>query len=550
MSPVHAITCSSFAHQGTGLLHPKNKTLMYGKTLDLLDYVVIIASLVGSLGFGFYFARRQTNTKAYFVASRSIPSWAVGMSILATLISSVTFLAYPGEGFKSNWILLVQGIMVVVVLLCIVWFIVPLYRKVIGISAYEYFEKRFGFFARIYSSLAFALAHFTKMGTVFFLLGLAIASMTGIHALAIIWIIGIAIIIITLLGGIEAVIWLDVIQGFMLMGGGVLCLALILFIPPGGPASIIHTAMQYHKINFGPYEWSLGKLTFLVMVLNGIFYGIQKYATDQTIIQKYLAARSEKGAIKAALMGVLLCLPVWALFMFIGTGLFSFYKVSGHTLPPHINPDAVFPYFIMNQLPAGVSGLVISALIAASISSLDSDLNCLAAIGVEDYYARIKRGTTDSQRLRTGKIIVVAAGLLSLVIASFYVKAGTTGVLGVVFALYSIFSGGIAGIFLLGVFSRRANKQGLYIAIAVCILFTAYAVLSSTELNGQRLLDLGPYNFHQHKYMIGVYTHLIILVVGYGASFFFKHTPVDPELTVYGWRRPAKSMEPKEPTAS
>lgn len=523
---------------------------MYGRTLHLLDYIVIIISLLVSLGFGFYFSKRQTSTNTYFAGGRSIPSWAVGMSILATLISSVTFLAYPGEGFKSNWILLVQGIMVVIVLLGLVWFVVPLYRKVIGISAYEYFEKRFGFFARIYSSLAFALAHFAKMGTVFFLLALAIASMTGINAFLVIWVVGIAIIIITLMGGIEAVIWLDVIQGFMLIGGGLLCLGLILFIPAGGPAAVIHKALQYHKIGFGPYGWDLTKLTFIVMVFNGIFYGIQKYGTDQTIVQRYLAARSQKGAIRAALMGVLLSLPVWALFMFIGTGLFSFYKIPGHTLPPHINPDAVFPYFIMKQLPDGVTGLVISALIAASISSLDSDLNCLAAIGVEDYYLRLKPDSTDRQRLRTAKIIVVVAGLLSLLIASIYVSAGTKGVLGVVFALYAIFSGGIAGIFLLGIFSKRANKQGLYIGIAVCILFTAYAVLTSTKFDGKLWLDLGKWNFHQHKYMLGVYTHLIVIIVGYIASLFFKRKEVDEDLTIYAWykrrkedRRPVAAVE-------
>jgi SSS family solute:Na+ symporter len=513
---------------------------MYGTTLHFLDYAVILISIIGSLGFGFYFARRQTSTNAYFAADRSIPSWAVGISILATLISSVTFLAYPGEGFKSNWILLVQGIMVVVVLLCIVWFVVPLYRKVIGISAYEYFEKRFGFFARIYSSLAFTLAHFAKMGTVFFLLALAITSMTGINAFTVIWVVGISIILITLIGGIEAVIWLDVIQGFMLIGGGLLCLGLILFIPPGGPAAVIHTAMKYHKIGFGPYDWDFTKLTFIVLVFNGIFYGIQKYATDQTIVQRYLTARTDKGAIKAALIGVVLSLPVWALFMFIGTGLFSFYKLSGHVLPPHINPDAVFPYFIMTQLPAGVTGLVISALIAASISTLDSDLNSLAAIGVEDYYRRMRPSSSDRQRLRVGRIIVVIAGLLSLVIASFYVVAGTKGVLGVVFALYAIFSGGIAGIFLLGLFSKRANRQGLHIAIGVCILFTAYAVLTSTKIDDKVILNLGDWNFHQHKYMLGVYTHLIILVVGYLASLFFKRREVDDELTIYGWLKRQK----------
>ncbi|MEO9023353.1 MAG: sodium:solute symporter [Ginsengibacter sp.] len=518
---------------------------MYGKSLHLLDYIVIAISLLVSLGVGFYFARKQTNTDHYFAGSRSIPTWVVGMSIMATLISSVTFLAYPGEGFKSNWILLVQGLMVVIVLLGLVWFVVPLYRKVIGISAYEYFEKRFGFFARMYSSLAFAFAHFTKMGTVFFLLALAITSMTGMNPYSLIWIVGIIIIIIALLGGMEAIIWLDVFQGFLLIGGALLCLGLILFIPPGGPASIINTAMEHHKINFGPYAWDFTKLTFIVMALNGIFYGIQKYATDQTIVQRYLTAKSDKGAVKAALMGVLLSLPIWTLFMFIGTGLFAFYKVTGYTLPPHINPDEVFPYFIMTQLPAGITGLVISALIAAAISSLDSDLNCLAAVGVEDYYVRIKPNSTDRQRLKMGRIIVLISGILSLVIASLYVVAGTTGVLEVVFGLYSIFSGGIAGIFLLGMFSTRANKQGLYISIGVCILFTAWAVLTSTKWNGNLLLDFGKFSFHQHKYMLGVYTHLIIIVVGYFASLFFKSKEVDKDLTIYAWYDKLKKKDQK-----
>ena len=198
-------------------------------SLHWLDYIIILLSLFVSIYVGVYFAKRQKSTNNYFAASGSIPSWAVGMSILATLVSSITFLAYPGEGFSSNWIRLVQGMMVPVVLLLLVWVIVPLYRNVIGISAYEYFEKRFGFFARVYSSVGFILAHFSKMGTVFFLLALAISSMMGIDTFTIILVIGILVIIITLIGGIEAVIWLDVIQGFMLIGGGIIALIVLLF---------------------------------------------------------------------------------------------------------------------------------------------------------------------------------------------------------------------------------------------------------------------------------------------------------------------------------
>jgi len=508
---------------------------MFTDSLHFVDYLVIALSLGVSLYVGAYFAKKQTNTNNYFAGGRSIPSWAVGMSILATLISSITFLAYPGEGFKSNWILLVQGIMVVVVLLGLVWFVVPLYRKVIGISAYEYFEKRFGFFARMYSSIAFALTHFSKMGTVFFLMGLAIASMTGINTYLLIWIIGLVVIYITLKGGIEAVIWLDVIQGFMLIFGGLLCLGVILFSVEGGPAAIINFALDNDKISFAPYKWDFTKLTFIVMALNGIFYGIQKYGTDQTIVQRYLTAKTEKGAIKAALMGVVLSLPVWALFMFIGTALFSYYNITAASLPAGIKPDEVFPYFIMTELPIGVTGIILSALIAAAISSLDSDLNCLSAIAVEDYYLRYKKDATDEQKLKFGKLIVILSGVAAMLVATLYVGLGGEGVLGIVFGLYSIFSGGISGIFLLGIFSKRANRQGLNIGIGACIVFTAYAVLTSQKFGGSTLLDLGSLNFTQHKYMLGVYTHLIVIIVGYFTSFLFKSKEVHDDLTIFAW---------------
>ncbi len=507
--------------------------------LHIIDYIIIVLSLVFSVIFGASFARKQKNTDNYFAAGRSIPPWAIGMSILATLISSVTFLAYPGEGFSSNWIRLVQGLMVPVVLVFMVWFIVPLYRDVIGLSAYEYFEKRFGFFARLYSSLGFALAHFSKMGTVFFLLALALSTMLGMNTYVIIWVLGISIVILTVLGGLEAVIWLDVIQGFMLIGGGLLALGILLFTPPGGPGAVIQFALQNHKIGFGPYDLDFTRLTFAVMAINGIFYAIQKYGTDQTIIQRYLAAKTDKGAIKAALMGVLLSVPVWTLFMFLGTALYAYYHLTGDALPAGIRADAVFPYFIMTKMPIGITGLILSALIAAAISSLDSDMNCLAAVALEDYYMRFRPNATEKQRLFMGKLFVAISGLGAVIVASFYVGAGSKGVLGIIFTLYAIFSGGIAGIFLLGVFVPRANKQGLYIGIAATVLFTAYALLTSTPigLGGHKklLLDLGRFNFTHHKYMIGVYSHVVLFVVGYIASLFFPAKPVEKNLTYYGW---------------
>ena len=519
---------------------------MKPETIHLADYIIIALALMTSLGIGLRFSRGQNSTKQYFVARGSIPAWAIGMSLMATLISSVTFLAYPGEGFSSNWILLVQGMMVPVVLLVMVWYVVPLYRKVIGVSTYEYFEKRFGTFARMYSSISFVFTHFSKMGTVFFLLALALSNMTNTNTYAIIWIIGAVIIAITLLGGVEAVIWADVVQGFLLIAGGVASFIILMFSIKGGVHEFWHVATVYHKNNFGPYSLNFKKLTFIVMAINGVFYAIQKYGTDQTMVQRYLTARTDKGAIRASLMGVALTVPLWALFMLIGTALFVFYKQN--PLPAGMRPDAVFPYFIMSKLPTGVVGLILAALISAAISSLGADLNCLAAIGVEDYYKRLKPKSNDRNYLKAGRWIVVFAGIGAILIANLYLLSGDEGALGIVFTLYAIFSGGIVGIFLLGLFSSRANRQGVNIGIIACIIFTAYAFLTSTKIGmGHEkhvLLNLGRFNFNQHKYMLGVYSHLVVIVVGYIASLFFPKPQIDPHLLYRGWRDSRRKPKP------
>lgn len=515
-----------------------------------IDYSIVLLSILAAIGVGLWFAHRQKDTSQYFAGGGKIPAWAVGISIFATLISSVTFLAYPGAAYGGNWILLVQGLMVPIVLVALIGIIVPLFRKVIRLSTYEYFERRFGLFARLYSSFAFTLGHFSKAGTVFFLVSMALATFLQIDIYTIVLILGVTIIILTLLGGLEAIVWMDVAQGFLLIGGGVICILILMFGIDGGPAETFRIAAEYNKIDFGPYEWDLTQLTFLVMVLNGIFYALQKYGTDQTIVQRYLAAKNDREAKKAAYIGVLMSVPIWALFMFIGTALFAYYHAQGApVLPEGLKSDEVFPYFISHELPVGVRGLIIAALAAAAISSLDSDLNCLSAIAVQDYYLRFRKKATDQQQLRFGKWMVVLAGVGAIGVAVLYISWGGEGVLGALFELYAIFSAGIVGIFLLGLFSRRANKQGLYIGIIAAILYTAYAVLTSTkvDINGDGIegviLDLGEWNFGHHKYMLGVYSHIIVLVVGYFASFLFKTPLADKELTIYGYLEERKKKK-------
>ncbi len=515
--------------------------------LHPIDYSLIALSLIVPIAISIWFSKKQNNTSTFFTAGGTIPAWAIGISILATLISSITFLAYPGEGFSSNWILLVQGLMVPITLLFFIRFVVPLYRRVIKISAYEYFERRFGFFARIYSSLAFFLAHFSKMGTVFFLISLALSKMMGIPTSDMIWIIGLVVILITYLGGIEAVVWMDVVQGIMLIAGGILALFLIVFSIDGGFSTIWTVASEHGHTGFGPYQFSLVKLTFWVMVLNGIFYAIQKYGTDQTMVQRYLTAKSNKGAIKASLMGVLMSVPVWALFMFIGSALFTYYQINAGELPEGIKPDAVFPHFIMTKMPVGVIGIILSALIAAAISSLDSDLNCLSAIFTEDYYKRFNPNKSDKHMLWISRLVILLAGGAALFIAQYYVKTNGKGVLSIVFTLYSIFSGGIAGLFLLGIFSKKANKQGVSMGIIACVLFTAWAVLTSTSVgegeSKHLILNLGSFNYTHHKMMLGVYSHLVLFGVGWLASRFFPCKVDISHLTYWGWRSELKESK-------
>lgn len=279
------------------------------------------------------------------------------------------------------------------------------------------------------------------------------------------------------------------------------------------------------------------------MAINGMFYAIQKYGTDQTVVQRYLTAKTDKAAIRASLLGISLTVPVWALFMFIGTCLFVYYKQ--HPLPAGTNANAVFPYFIMTQLPTGVIGFILAAMISAAICSLSADLNSLAAVGVEDYYKKLRPNRSDKEYLKAGKWLIVASGLVAISIGGIYTRIGNEGILGIIFTLYAIFSGGIVGIFLLGVFSARANRQGVNIAIVVCILFTSYAFLTSTPIGlGEQktlLLDMGNYNFTHNKLMLGVYSHLVVIGVGYVASLFFPKPELDPRLLYSGWRQSVKA---------
>lgn len=503
-------------------------------TVRWFDAVVVVIYLIAMVQVGRWFSRRQTSTEAYFIAKRSIPHWAMGISIYAALITSITFIAYPGSAYVGDWHEITPGFMLVGVLLVVGMVIIPFYRHVVGMSAYEYFERRFGYKIRAYSALAFALGHFSKMGFVIYTLALTISSMTGWNVYGVMLVVGAVTIYYTIIGGLEAVIWTDVIQGFVKVIGVIVCLGFLVIMMPGGIGAAFKLAGEHHKFSLGNFSPSLSMSdSFWAMTMYGFFLYLQRYTADQTLVQRYLVAKSDRDALKGVALGALLCIPAWALFMLIGTLVWAYYQLGHQTLPAFIDkPDKIFPYFLATEIPAGLAGLFIAALLSAAMSMLSSDLNCLSVVGVEDFYRKLRPKAKDEVRLFVGKIIVAVCGVLAVLIA-IVIAWKSERVLSFYYTVVSIVSGGLAGLFLLAFLCPRANRQGAWIGIVTCLVFTAWATFTSGKAP---VLNLGHYNYHLHTVLIGGIAHVILLGVGFAASYLFP--PPDASvraMTLQGW---------------
>jgi len=501
--------------------------------MRVLDIVVIVAYVTGLVGIGIRFARKQTTTDNYFLANRSIPGWAMGLSLLATIITSVTFIAYPGSAYAGDWSLLVPGFMFVAVLVLAGAVIIPFFRHVVHMSAYEYFGMRFGRGVRLYSSFAFAIGHFSKMGFVFYLLALTLSSMTGWPVDRVIAATAIITITYTLIGGVEAVVWSDVVQGFVLWAGILVSIGFLLFLPPQGPSAVLHDAWTHGKMSLGSPALRFDKPTIVVLVIYGLFFYVQKYTADQTVVQRYLIAKSDRSALKGITLGAALCIPVWVAFMLIGSLLWSFYRVTGEALPATIHKsDQIFPYFLVTHIPPGVAGLFTAALLGSAMAMLASDMNCLSVIGVEDFYATFRPQSPDRERLFVGRIIVAASGLAAAGVA-FRLAHSHGSALSLYYTITAIVAGGLAGLFLLAFLVRRATREGAIAGIVASLLFTVWATLTQ----GGKMVDLGRFNFPWHDYMIGAIGHIVLFAIGFLFSYLLPGTPLAAELTLQGWQR-------------
>ena len=452
--------------------------------MESIDLIVFLAYLIFILLLGFFFYKTKRSAKSFILGYGNIPNWVVSMSIFATFVSSISYLALPGSSFSSNWNPFVFSLSIPLASIMAIKFFVPIYRGMKSTSAYFYLEKRFGLWARVYASLCYILTQIVRVGTILYLLAISLNFILGWKINLVIVLTGFFVLLYSLLGGITAVLWTDAIQGIILIVGAIICLILIHLKMPDGPAQIYDVAFNDNKFSLGSFSSSLTESTFWVVFIYGVFINLQNYGVDQNYIQRYLISDSDKKAKTSALMGGLLYIPVSAFFLLIGTSLYAYFSILGG-LPEEyqIMTDKVFPFFIVNHIPVGVSGLLIASIFAAGMSTISTSFNSSSTILLEDYYNRLFRKNKSERNsmifLYTSSLIIA---ILSICVALAMVNAKS--VLDIWWKYASILSGGMLGLFLLGVFTKTDNRSGvvgLFSGIIMIIFLTIYPIINQTE---------------------------------------------------------------------
>lgn len=483
--------------------------------LSVLDLIVFIALTLGNVIFGASFFFKNKTSGQFTAGGGKLPAWVVGMSIFATFVSSISFLALPGKAYMSNWNAFVFSLSIPIASILAVKFFVPLYRGLGSISAYNYLEIRFGAWARIYASTCYILTQLMRTGAILLLLALPLNALFGWNIKTVIIVTGIAVTVYSMLGGIQAVIWTDAIQGIILIVGAVVCAIILTFSMPEGPGQVFEIAAANNKFSLGSFGTSLKDSTFWVVLIYGLFINLQNYGIDQNYVQRYMTTSSEKEAKSSALFGSLLYVPVSIVFFYIGTALFAYYTAQPDLLPAELKVpgagDKVFPHFIVNGLPAGVTGLLIASIFAAGMSTVATSINSTATIILSDYYKRYFNKEADEKS--SMKILYSSSlifGILGIIIALALV--GVESVLDAWWGLASIFSGGMLGLFLLGYLSKKVRNIDAVIGVIVGALIIIWMSLSPIYFTEGNLLTFrSPF----HSNLTIVFGTLAISLIGF-----------------------------------
>jgi len=484
--------------------------------LPTLDLIVIAVYLLGTAVFGAWFIGHNRTLEAYTLGSRGLPGWAIGISILGTYLSSISFLANPGKSYASDWSPFVFSLTLPIACVIAASFFIPFYRKRVQTTAYQHLEKRFGYWARAYAGISLILLQIGRIAVVLYLVALAVSQLLGWDLTTVILGLGLLTIAYTTAGGFEAVIWTDVVQSVVLLGGALLCLILLLADIPGGAEQALATAAKQGKLALGSWEWDLAIQGFWVIFLFGIVENLKNFGVDQNYVQRFLSARSDREAVRSLWIGGLSYIPVSALFFLIGTLLFIYYQAAPTPDLP-TKPDQVFPFFIVTQLPSGIVGIVIAAILAAGMSTLDSSLNTSATVWTVDFYRRWKRNSDDDPKLLAiTRWTTIAIGIIGTGAALLMIQVKTA--LDVWWQISAVFGGGMLGLFLLGILVPRATARPAQIATVLGILVVAWSNLLPK-------LDLVPEwgRLPFHPLLVGLEGTLTILICGWVLSLIQKN---------------------------
>ena len=504
-------------------------------TFTPIDYAVLILYFGSMAALGPIFASKARTTEGYFLGNRSFPGWLVGFSMFATSISSVTFMAYPGDAYKTAWYRMTPNFMLPVAVLIATLFFLPFFRKAGTVSAYEYLEERFGKWTRLYAACAFIVGQAIRVSLILFLVSILLNQMTGINVYVCILLGGIITSFYTVLGGIRAVLWTDFIQACVLWVGGMISLVVIIHALPGGLGQIFSMATEAGKFSMAdlnaegvlePVQFApdFTKKTVSLLLLVGLGNWLAEYSSNQNVIQRYAASKSAKQAKIAMWTCCIFSVPTWALFMFLGTALWAFFQVNPTeqsqailTGEGGVKAEDILPYFVINFLPRGLSGLVIAGVLAAAMSSLSSSINSVSAVSLVDVYKRhIAPEKTDRHYVIVAKLIGLGLAAFMIAGAILLHKMQNTTLQDSATILAALTAGGLLGLYLLGFFTRVGDDTSILAGIICTLTFTLWMTLTSLGWIPESLRS------PIHSYYAGILGHIIMFAVGFGFGLIIK----------------------------
>ncbi len=492
--------------------------------LEWLDWIIIVVYLTSMVGMGLYFylKEKRQNTADFFVGGRSIPFWAAGVSLYATNTSSISYIAIPAKAFETNWTYLANNLVAVCGLMFVAVWIVPLLRRLNLMSVFHYLEIRFHPVIRTLSSLLCILVQIgSRMSVILFLPSLAIATITGIPVTWSIGMMGVFTMIYTAMGGMKAVIWTDFVQLIVKMGGIAFAIGFVVWNLDGGWGELFAVAAQEEKMKLLDFSFDLTRATVWGFIFLVVFDVVLTFPKDQVLMQRVLSTKNSKDAGKSIWTFAAIMIPGGFMFYFVGTALYAFYKSHPERMNPLLSVDATFPLFIAAELPMGVKGLIIAGIFAAAMATLSSIMNSVATLASVDFFERMVKNPTPKQSVFFAEAMTVVTGLVGMAAALVLARYDILSLFDVSIELAGLLGGGFAGAYTLGMFTRRANWQGVAIGVVAAIALTGVAWSMSLV----------------HPYFYLGISIMVCIVVGYAASWFFPPHPGSLEgLTIYDKR--------------